>query len=111
MLTLSEQTRSRRTEEAIDVECIKKKSGVEHVFHQLPRHDSLSLRSETPPAGPKSGWFYVIREVLNFVTASYELQPFPSRCSTKNLRQARDCAKLQCNRSDLINDHGYSMFL
>lgn len=55
MLTFSKQTLSRGAEEAIDVECIKKKSGVEPVFHQLPRDDSLSLRSVTPPAGPKSG--------------------------------------------------------
>ena len=46
---------SRRTGEAIDVECIKKKSGATHVFHQLPRDDSLSLRSVSPPSGPKIG--------------------------------------------------------
>jgi hypothetical protein len=41
----------------------RKKSGVKQLFHQLPRDDSLSLRSVSPPAGPKSAWFYVIREV------------------------------------------------
>jgi hypothetical protein len=55
---------SRRKGEAIDVECIRKKSGVEHLFHYLPRDDSLSLRSVSPPLGPVSGLFYVIREVL-----------------------------------------------
>jgi hypothetical protein len=54
---------SRQKGEATDVECIKKKSGVKQLFHQLPRDDSLSLRSMSPPAGPKSAWFYVIREV------------------------------------------------
>ena len=34
------------------------------MFHQLPRDDSLSLRSVSPLAGPKSEMFYVIREVL-----------------------------------------------
>jgi hypothetical protein len=46
---------SRGKGEAIDVECIKKKSGVKHLFHQLPRDDSLSLRSVSPPAGPIIG--------------------------------------------------------
>ena len=34
------------------------------MFHQLPRDDSLSLRSVSPLAGPKSEMFYVIREVV-----------------------------------------------
>jgi hypothetical protein len=53
----SSEVSSRWKGEAIDVECIRKKSGVEHLFHYLPRDDSLSLRSVSPPLGPVSGLF------------------------------------------------------
>lgn len=70
---------SRRKGEAIDVECIRKKSGVEHLFHHLPRDDSLSLRSVSPPLGPVSGLFYVIREVV----------PVPKLCHIRSFLLAR----------------------